>query len=242
MKYDFITTYSSFVKNETLKSYDIVITKEKIDTELSLMNYNFDLNKNDGVLELKLNSFFSVDLLKIKFDHINSLFIDRFGWFPSMMVLENRHGKKNKLSYNQEYLFSNQKYLETITIIFEPKSDKIENHKNIMYHLSIQEYVENVIKNGLVPKSKSKLSKHLDRIYLCDDISNCYKLIPKMKVDYMMKKSKNLKNEINDKYIIYEVNLKDLDIDVHNDPNYIHGFFVVDNINPKRLIIKDTEK
>ena len=139
MKYEFIETYSQFIL-ETLKTYDINFTFDKINTELSLMNYNFELIKNNNVLELKLKSFYSMNLLDVLFKHINSLFIDRFGWFPSKMKLNNRLGKINEFSYNQEYLFENQTYLEDVIIIFESKYDIIKNHKNTMYHVSIQEY------------------------------------------------------------------------------------------------------
>ena len=58
-----------------------------------------------------------------------------------------------------------------------------------------------------------------------------------MKADYMMKKFKNR----NDKYIIYEINLENLDINIYDDPNYEHGFYVIDNIEPKRIKIIDKE-
>ena len=110
-----------------------------------------------------------------------------------------------------------------------------------MYHLSIQNFENDIIKKGLIPKSKSKISKHLDRIYLCDDVDACYKLISQMKVDYMIKKSKNQKYDINYKWIIFEIDMKDLELNIYDDPNYLNGFFIVDNINPSKISIYDKE-
>jgi len=241
MKYKFKRTYSDYMLDETLKTHDIDFTITKIEHELSMLNYNFDLTKNDNVLELKLNSLYSMDLIDIKFEHINSLFIDRFGWFPSKMTIMNRVNNKNVYPYNQDYIFDNSRYIDYVIIYFESKYDLIHEQKDKMYHLSVQQYSDNILTKGLIPKSKSKLSKHLDRVYLCDDVSACYKLISQMKMEYLIKKSKNVKNKINDKWIIYNVDMKNLNIDVYDDPNYIYGYYIIDNIPPNRIGIYDSE-
>jgi len=63
----------------------------------------------------------------------------------------------------------------------ESKFDEIvEDIPNKLYHLSINEYKDKIIKYGLYPKSKNKLTSHLDRIYLCDNINDCKILINRM--------------------------------------------------------------
>ena len=43
---NFITTYSEFMINETLKSHDINLTYRNVSRELSLLRINFNININ----------------------------------------------------------------------------------------------------------------------------------------------------------------------------------------------------
>ena len=99
-----------------------------------------------------------------------------------------------------------------------------------------------VFKIGLVPKSKSKLSIHLDRIYLCSDPNDCFKLISQMKFYYRELRMNNKRNIINDKWVIYEIDNKESNIDLYEDPNYKLGFYCIDNIPPKIITIYSKEQ
>jgi hypothetical protein len=96
---------------------------------------------------------------------------------------------------------------------------------------------------GLIPKSKSKLSKHLDRIYLCSDSKDCYNLISKMNFIYGMKKLSNKKNNLNIKWIIYEVDMDNSYIKFYRDPNYSGSTsgYIIDNIPSDKIKIFDKE-
>ena len=235
MNYKFINKWSEFILNETLKTNDIDFTIKNIENELSLIGFNFSIIKNNNTIELTLNDFYSINNILDIFNYINSLFIDRNGWFPCKYNLINLSGNKNILSYNQEYLIENKKLLKTVIITYEAKYDIETNLPDKLYHLSIQQYTNNTIKNGLIPKTKNKISKHLDRIYVCSNIDDCYKLIPRMKINYIDSKINNTK------WIIYEINCDNLDINLYKDPNYTNGFYVVDNISPKNIKIIDKE-
>ncbi len=238
--YKLIDTFSEFILNETLKTHDVDLSIKNINTELSLMRYNFEISKKDNIIELLLKGFRYIQNPHISLEHINSLFIDRHGWYPSKMILFDLVGSNNILSYDEEYLYDKIQYLETVTIIYEPKFDLLIKNPNKCYHLSIQEYENSTLGKGLMPKSKSKLSRHLDRIYLCKDVSDCYNLIAKMKADYMIKKKG--KSKINTKWIIYEINMIGKKIDLYEDPNYKDkGFYCVDNIEKDRIKIYDKE-
>ena len=237
--FKYIKNFSEFVLNETLKTHDIDLSINNISSEMVKTRYNFNIIKNNNKIELYLYNFRYIQNINILFNHINSLFIDRHGWFPSEMKLVNWAGKKNNFSYNEEYLKDNIEYLEEVCIIYEAKFDNIINPSAILYHLSIQEYENKIINNGLVPKSKSKLSKHLDRIYLCEDVQYCYNLISRMKANYMLKNTPTSK--INTKWIIYKVDVENLELDFYQDQNYTNGFYIVDNIDKSRIKIFDKE-
>lgn len=236
MSYNFINKWSDFIVNETLKTNNIDFTIKNIDSELSLLGFNFSITKNKNTIELTINEFYSINNIVDFFNYINSLFIDRNGWFPSKYKIINLSGNKNILSYNQDYLIENKLLLKTVIITYEAKYDIESSVPDKLYHLSIQQYTNNIIKNGLIPKTKNKISKHLDRIYVCSNINDCYKLIPRMKINFTNGKISNIK------WIIYEIDSKNLNIKLYKDPNYNNGFYLVDNISPKNIKIIDKEK
>ena len=146
------------------------------------------------------------------------------------------------LKYDKEDIINRYNNIYSYKIEFEPKNDIVEDLPDKLFHLSIQEYKDKTDKNGLCLKSKSKISKHLDRIYVCKDVKYCYNLIPNMKFNYDNIKFYNSKNNIDDRWIIYEIDCKDLDIKIFNDPNYEGGYYLIDNIHPDRLKIYDKEE
>ena len=242
MKYKVIETYSDFILNETLKTIDIDKTIEKIDRELSLMKVNFNIEKLNNKIKFEyFPNKNNKELYDSEINYIQTLFLDRFGWFPSTMEIINNDDKKYINKYNKNFIKSKYKIVKKITVIFEPKYDIEENIPERLYHLSIQQYYDNIIKFGLFPKSKSKKSYHLDRIYICKNVNQCYNLIKFMKNEYHFYKNLNPKNTINDKWIIYEINSKDLDIKMFKEPNYEGGYYIIDNIHPNRLKIYDKE-
>lgn len=232
----FIRTYSDFILNETLVTHNIDLTYRNVKTELSLFGYNFSIEKTlNNVIELTLHSF-DIEYIKTIINHIDSLLIDRHGWFPSKMILYNLKGMETIRIYDEDYLIENIKKIKEFTIIYESKYDIEINSPVKLYHLSIKQYESKVLKMGLIPKSKSKLSKHLDRIYLCNDINHCYSLIPKMKANYMFKSKR-----INSDWIIYEIDNSDLNITLYKDPNYEFGYYTINNIKKDKIKIIDEE-
>jgi hypothetical protein len=236
-----INTYSEFVLNETLKTHDIDITIRTVRSELSLLNYNFHIKKtHNNTISITLLNFRYLEAVELYLNNLKSLMIDRHGWFPSKMILTNLSGIENECSYDDVILKRDCKYLDKVEITFEAKFDIEFIIPKKLYHLSIQEYENEILKIGLVPKSK--LSKHLDRIYVCSDIKNCYKLIPRMKLTYYQQRSLSSKNKINDSWVIYQIDTDDLDIKLFKDPNYDGGYYIIDNINSDRIKIIDKEQ
>jgi hypothetical protein len=235
-----IITYSQFILNETLKTNNIDITIRDSSRELSLLRYKFEISKNsNNTISLKLFDFnLTQGSIELYLSNIDNIFIDRHGWFPSTMKLKNISGMDHLLAFDRDYLVKNYKYLQEVEISFESKFDLEANVPNKLYHLSIQEYLKNVLTIGLIPKSKSKLSKHLDRIYLCSNPSDCKSLISQMKLHYS---NKPMKSNINDKWIIYEINTGGLNISLYRDPNYTGGFYTINNIPKSNITVFDKE-
>jgi hypothetical protein len=239
MKYKFIERYSDFILNETLTSHNIDLTISNVEEELSLMRYDFSIKKDEkNRILLTLLNFSHIQLLDISLKHIDSLLIDRHGWFPSEMKITNILENVTIRPYDEKFLYEKIGIIKELTIYYESKYDLSKEIPEKLYHLSIQEYKDNILKKGLIPKFKSKLSKHLDRIYLSDNINSLYQLIPRMTADYMFKMKKNSK--INIKWIIFEINTKGLNIKLYKDPNS-SGVYCVDNISSDRIKIIDEE-
>jgi hypothetical protein len=133
-------------------------------------------------------------------------------------------------------------FISKVNIIFESKFDIESNIPDKLYHLSIKEFQKSILKTGISPKSKSKISYHDSRIYVCKSILACKTLIPNMKMIYNQQKWSNPKSKINDTWIIYEIDTKDLDIKLYYDPNYLGGYYTLSNIPPKNIKIIDFEK
>jgi hypothetical protein len=165
------------------------------------------------------------------------------------MYITNLHGLNNLLKFDWDYItYVNEcgvprwKYFKDIKIKYESKYDVEVNCPKLLYHLSIQQYTNDISKRGLIPKSKNKKSKHLDRIYVCSQIKDCYNLIESMKTSLIgLYPPKTLKG-INTKWIIYQLNIKDMKIKLFKDPNYKGGYYIVENIPPDKIITIDFEK
>lgn len=235
-----IKTYSDFILNETLKTHDIDLTISNLETNLSLQRYDFEIiNNQNNTFKICLFNFNKIQNFYLCLSNLNSLVIDRHGWFPSKINMINISGMTNLISYDEDFIIKNGKYLNTIEIYYEPKFDIELNIPNFLYHLSIQEYERSILSKGLIPKSKSKLSKHLDRIYLCDRIEDCKSLISRMKLHYY---NRPIESKINDKWVIYKIDTSDLDIKLYRDPNYENGYYTIDNIPMSKIKISEREK
>lgn len=231
------TTFSEYILNETLKTTPINKAISNIETELSLLRYDFSIESDeDNKLYITLYNVNKTQIFSLLLDTLNNLLIDRHGWFPSKFYIKNINGFQNVLKYDQDYLVNNQDYIKEVKICYEAKYDLEVDKIDILYHLTIQEYKNKISKIGIVPKSKNKLSRHLDRIYLCKNVDDCYFLINKMNVHY------SNKNNINSKWIIYKIDNLELNLKLYKDPNYKNGYYCVDNIHPKYLTIYDLEK
>lgn len=247
----YYTDYINALNEGLIKTYDSKISFSEIIRSLKLLKFKADGSYSESQINIILNDFNHIPKNKIDdlFNHISVILVNKFGWFPSYITYSYLNGHELEKKYNEDEVKLKQDLISSIQITFESKFDKVESViPNKLYHLSIQEYESRIMKYGLAPKSKSKLTSHLDRIYLCKSIQDCKSLIPQMKLHFSEEKDVNLytlgnkKYRKNTKWIIFEIDTEKAGIDkLYKDPNYIDGYYYLNNIKPGSIIIKEKE-
>lgn len=128
--------------------------------------------------------------------------------------------------YNKESLLKYVNSAETqspINLKLEPKRDLKNNIiPPILYHVTHTRHLDKIKKIGLVPKSQLKKSSHPDRIYLAKDELSAQKIAQEFSsIEY--------KNDHS--YVVLEIDMAKLSgVQLHRDPNFENGYFVLDNI------------
>lgn len=230
--------YLLSINEGLLKTYDVDFVVLKSLERLSVINvpiYIIKLPNNTIKLDIKLFNKVQIDKL---FDLLNSNFTNLFGWYPSYMYITNLSGVENNMPYDENYLKRTKDYLSAVSIIYQSKFDLVSEMPPKIYHLSIKEYQNKILSIGIVPKSKSKISSHGDRIYVCKDIEDCKDLIPKMSFWFY-----NKNTNIDTKWVIYEIDTTGLDLRLYEDPNYPgKGFYLLGNVPRENIKVIDSEK
>jgi hypothetical protein len=236
-----LLNYLDFIKEGLIKtqSHDIVLSKT-IFLPKNLI-YGIRYTESDNLIHFEINFFNKLSEISKTFDAIESYFINMMGWFPSIMKIINLSGMENTLQYNRDYLIKNMDFINSVNITFESKFDIKSNVPDKLYHLSIKEFEKPILKSGISPKSKSKISYHDSRIYVCKSILGCKSLIPKMKLVYTQQRWSNPKSKIDDRWVIWEIDTIGLDLKLYTDPNYLGGYYILSNIPTKNIKIIDSE-
>lgn len=115
---------------------------------------------------------------------------------------------------------------DTITFIFEAKYDKeYKGSDTTLYHVTDKIYIDKIIKTGLIPKTKSKISVHPDRVYLMLTYKSIETLLENPNINI-------------DNPVILEIDISDLDIKLYLDPNMPEAVYTYSNIPPKNIKIR----
>lgn len=238
--------YIDSVNEGLIKTYPGDKVLKDILSSLEKLHINSTGSFEDNKIKLTINNFNNIPLNKIRhlFDHIDTSIVNRGGWFPSTMKIIKLTNIHKLSKYNFDDIIRINDEIDSITITYESKFDTEEsNIPDKLYHLTIKEYQKKINKIGLIPKSKSKLSSHLDRIYVCKTKQDCIDLIPKMMLYYTGEKDENiykLGKEFFNKDItpiIYEIDNSSREIDkLYLDINYgERGYYILNNILPDEL-------
>ncbi len=227
------------IKTEPLQSTIRYIDNDLLNLRIKYKVVNVDYDKN--VFDLEIDDFNYNDMIKMKLRVIESTIVNICGYFPSTVKIYYTSGHENKKQWDDNMWDNLVKYSEKyfkITITFDSKFDEVYTAINkFMYHITNDVYLQKILKNGLVPKSKKKLSTHPDRIYLCETIEDCKYLMNKMYIVDSYGNFNNNKTNKDEKYSILKIDVEGLDIKIRKDPNYSKGCYITRNIAPDRIVI-----
>ena len=180
-----------------MKSYKefIQLIKEGLIKTHNIYQYENTLNNNLIFIGFDIN----IDI-KNKFQYLikifnSNLFLDNeayglffsfnynMGYYPTQFIVY-RDERKNTFNFNKEKFLKEIKLSTKINIYFDAKyEDSVYKNDlkipNLSYHLSPSKNREKIKKNGLYPKSGSRKSYHVDRIYLFYDMNDYIEYTPK---------------------------------------------------------------
>ena len=241
-------TYKDFIDdlNESRSyTHDVYDVKNIIKRWLWSYKLDYDIKINDDRLDFQLSINNDEYFDKEKFNIIVTM-CQNMGYFPSVIYLDN----KNLLEDYKEYcnfkntICNNKKDIDYIDFIqslelsdfnqlniqFERYIDSDINPKtipDIIYHVCRTIDVNDILKYGLQPKSKSKLSYHPDRIYLT-----------KIGAESIVNQFKKINDE---DYSILEISLDNNTkeyLNLKKDPNFNDVYYTLINISPNKIKLK----
>ena len=217
-KYNYIFDYNKYINNvENLSNKDDLILNTKnrpyyegLISTCDPIKTKTILNKRFPELNIQIEEDGNIYIQKFKYNikHYNILF-NNLGYYIADLTID---GKEWLTEFNDNDFI--------LALRIELKYDtKIENIPNILYHVSSDKFTKNIEKIGLIPKSKNKLSKHPDRIYVTDNLeqaelfSNHYK-------------------SIGENPIIWKINTNNIEnLILYKDYNFTPGgFYILKNI------------
>ena len=223
-----------------IKTYPIEDTVKKLNKEYP--NNRIEIYSNDKYL----TKYISIEIDK-EIDSNNLLnTMNTYGWFLSHPKPKFLNDELKKINDNYSVIFRFEaKYDTEVTNEIEPKR---------FLHLTQYSNLKNIIEKGLYPKTNSKVTYHPERIYLLPIETKVNSLMNLLKQFFILNLNvfgtdikANIKKENNQKYVVIEINLGDTVSTEYNtpkprikffrDPNAPGGFYTLENIHPKNIIL-----
>jgi hypothetical protein len=241
-----IKDYINSITEGIIKTYPGDKVLSDVLKSLKILHLEVNGDFVNSKIKLSINKFNFIPLNQIGniFDHIDTFVVNRGGWFPSTMTISKLTSVSKSSKYNFDDIIRIHDEIDSVEIEYESKFDTEEiNIPDRLYHLTIKEYEKKINRFGLIPRSKSKLTSHLDRIYVCLNYQDCIDLIPQMMFYYTGEKDDNIykfgkklfKKDLTP--IIYEIDNSSNFIDkLYLDINYDKkGYYILNNIQPSNL-------
>ena len=112
-----------------------------------------------------------------------------------------------------------------------------------IYHVTPSVHVDNILKNGLCPKSKNKKFEYPDRIYFTIDKLDVrgVRAYAAMLYPHIKQNAYTKENDIYGSFALLQINVNDLDLDnysFYKDPNLDNAVYTIDNIPPDVIYVK----
>ena len=148
----------------------------------------------------------------------------QIGWYIS-------HGTEDGLHYKFDKEFLEHSFDDVvIKQIFDSTRD-IDIKPSIMYHVTPVKNINKILKIGLVPKHKDKITYHPDRVYLTDELELAWGL------------KKEFERINGYECQILKILTNDLDIKLYSDvDSRQYGFYTLENIPPRFISILPKEE
>lgn len=128
---------------------------------------------------------------------------------------------------NERMLGSNYNGNDWDLAKFEAKFDiEYTPQSRYLYHVTDEKYLPKILKNGLIPKSKNKISKHPDRIYLATNEENMFEIGNIFIEDGFIENIIYLKISLNKLYNKFLI-----------EPQFPGGIYTTQNIPPTNIEI-----
>lgn len=166
--------------------------------------------------------FFNISLPKDKRNEkwVNLIIktMDNLGYFVSTWFREGDSTflDVDNIGYNSVYILRFEAKFDTEWI---PES-------RYLYHITSKGFLNKILKTGLVPKSKNKLSKHPDRIYMSINKTSVCDLAEQLDVLGFISF---------DEQVLLEIDLNNLPIFLRYDGQFDGGVYTTDNIPPSHI-------
>src|SRR5271157_1203807 len=179
---DYMDPHNRFDWNTYIEEYNIneglILTHslEETDIILTRAGYNIKVNydNNDFYLFINFDKNYNVGLAQL--NKIKTL-LNNLGYFISSMISDEDIQYKwdvfNMINFDLYYT----KHIFKIKFTCEALYDMLVKHiPEILYHVTPTDNYKNILKIGLVPKSRSKMAFHPERVYLVKNLIDCKSL------------------------------------------------------------------
>ena len=236
-------TYTEFI-NDLLESKTFT---HELNKSISILikwltsyHLKYNIDKNESTQDFQLTIYNNENFDQELFEIILTI-IENLGYFPSLIMVDDRNLYNDyKEYYNFKNVITNDKkdidyvkFLKSLTFdSFEEIYFQFERYKDldavlddipdILYHVCRKDDEEKIRRNGLIPRSKSKISYHPDRIYLTENGANS-----------LINQFKKLDNSDYISLPIYLNNERKHHIQLKTDPNFDDGYYTLTNIPPE---------
>lgn len=158
------------------------------------------------------------------------ILLNNLGYAPSVIEYQTVFGRElYRKKYTPSALRELMKEEEPLylVLVFEAKYDTKIDPPELIYHITNSDFLDNIKKIGLKPKSLNKRAAHTERIYFSVDMASSNFLWDNLK--YNIPKGKG---------VLLTIITKGLSNNFYNDPNFNKkGIYTYENI-PSQNIIK----
>jgi hypothetical protein len=226
--------YKVLVEKNNYILLEGLITTHSIASTISHLKRWFKLPMRISKIYTENDRIFLNIAEKTSIENYERLFkyMNNMGYFCSLYY-RNDTDEPNEIKYEQEQFIKHLKefLIFPLTMIFEAKYDIAVdlNDVHILYHATERKNLEKIKRIGIVPKTKSKISSHPDRIYFTYTLEDCWQMVENFKHLYL-----------GEDYVVLKIDLSKItnrNIKFYNDPNYSNlGIYTYWNIPPNAIV------